>query len=72
MYRVADRSSEVDPRLRGCVLTVDEALDLELMNRAASLTIGLHDFGSFATPIREALRSVKSRPPIGGGCRSLP
>ena len=48
VYRVADRSSEVDPRLRGCVLTVDEALDLELMNRAASLTIGLHDFGSFA------------------------
>ena len=26
------------------------------MNRAASLTIGLHDFGSFATRIREALR----------------
>ena len=70
MYRVADRSSEVDPRLRGCVLTVDEALDLELMNRAASLTIGLHDFGSFATPnpggttIREVKTAYWRRVPI--------
>lgn len=70
VYRVADRSSEVDPRLRGCVLTVDEALDLELMNRAASLTIGLHDFGSFATPnpggttIREVKTAYWRRMPI--------
>lgn len=70
VYRVADRSSEVDPRLRGCVLTVDEALDLELMNRAASLTIGLHDFGSFATPnpggttIREVKTAYWRRVPI--------
>ena len=70
VYRVADRSSEVDPRLRGCVLTVDEALDLELMNRAASLTIGLHDFGSFATPnpggttIREVKTADWRREPI--------
>ena len=50
VYRVADRSSEVDPRLRGCVLRVDESLDLDAMNAAAAMTIGLHDFGSFATP----------------------
>jgi len=53
VYRVADRSSEIDPRLRGCVLTVDESLDLELMNRAAALTIGLHDFGPSPLRIRE-------------------
>ena len=50
VYRVADQSSEVDPRLRGCVLRVDETLDLDVMNQAAAMTIGLHDFGSFATP----------------------
>ncbi|PWG64510.1 tRNA pseudouridine synthase A [Bifidobacterium callitrichidarum] len=50
VYRVADRSSEVDPRLRGCVLLVDEDLDADVMNKAAAMTIGLHDFGSFATP----------------------
>lgn len=50
VYRVADRSSEVDPRSRGFVLRVDEALDVDAMNRAAAMTLGLHDFGSFATP----------------------
>lgn len=50
VYRVADQFSEVDPRLRGCVLRVDETLDLDVMNQAAAMTIGLHDFGSFATP----------------------
>ena len=51
-------------------MTVDEALDLELMNRAASLTIGLHDFGSFATPnpggttIREVKTAYWRRVPI--------
>lgn len=49
---------------------MDEALDLELMNRAASLTIGLHDFGSFATPnpggttIREVKTAYWRRVPI--------
>lgn len=50
MYRVADRASEIDPRLRHCVLAIDADLDIEAMNRAAAMTIGLHDFGSFATP----------------------
>ena len=48
VYRIADRSSEVDPRLRGCVLHIDGDLDIEAMNLAAAQTIGLHDFGSFA------------------------
>lgn len=29
---------------------IDDELDLKSMNEAAAMTIGLHDFGSFATP----------------------
>lgn len=50
VYRIADRSSEVDPRSRNFVLHIDDHLDIESMNQAAAMTIGLHDFGSFATP----------------------
>lgn len=75
VYRVADRVSEVDPRMRGFVLHCDESLNLELMNQAAAMTVGLHDFGSFATPnpggttIREVKtaywRRVPASPLIG-------
>ena len=50
VYRIADRSSEIDPRMRGFVLHIDDDLDITAMNEAAAMTIGLHDFGSFATP----------------------
>ncbi|NEG55948.1 tRNA pseudouridine(38-40) synthase TruA [Bifidobacterium sp. SMA15] len=69
VYRIADRTGEVDPRLRGCVLHIDDTLDLEAMNRAAAMTLGLHDFGSFATPnpggttIREVKRASWARVP---------
>ena len=43
VYRVADRASEVDPRLRGFVLHLDADLDVAAMNEAAAMTIGLHD-----------------------------
>lgn len=69
VYRVADRSSEVDPRLRGCVLRVDESLDLDAMNAAAAMTIGLHDFGRLPRRIRVVPRFVKSRRPTGAECR---
>lgn len=49
-YRIADRGSTRDPRLAGCVLALDDTLDLAAMNEAAKLTLGLHDFGSFAIP----------------------
>ena len=57
-------------RLRGCVLRVDESLDLDAMNAAAAMTIGLHDFGSFATPnpggttIREVKTAYWRRVPV--------
>lgn len=76
VYRIADRSSEIDPRMRGFVLHVDDDLNLETMNQAAAMTIGLHDFGSFATPnpggttIREVKtaywRRIPQRPLIDG------
>lgn len=77
VYRIADRSSFVDPRLRGCVLHIDADLDMEAMNRAAALTLGLHDFGSFAiaNPGGTTIREVKSArwervpvAPLSGGC----
>ena len=67
VYRIADRSSEVDPRTRNFVLHIDDELDLKAMNEAAAMTIGLHDFGSFATPnpggttIREVKTAYASR-----------
>ena len=77
VYRIADRSSEVDPRTRNFVLHIDDELDLKSMNEAAAMTIGLHDFGSFATPnpggttIREVKtaywRRVPQRTLIDGG-----
>ena len=75
VYRIADRGAVVDPRMRGFVLHVDDMLDEDAMNAAAAMTIGLHDFGSFATPnpggttIREVKtaywRRVPPRPLIG-------
>ena len=62
VYRVADRASEVDPRLAGCVLHLDADLDESAMNAAAAMTVGLHDFGFFATPNPggTTIREVKS------------
>ena len=50
VYRVCDAATPMDPRMRGFVLRVDDELDVDAMNEAAASTIGLHDFGSFATP----------------------
>ncbi|PJM75583.1 tRNA pseudouridine synthase A [Bifidobacterium simiarum] len=50
VYRVSDGGQPVDPRTRGFVVSIDDPLDIEAMNAAAAHTIGLHDFGSFATP----------------------
>lgn len=76
VYRIADRACEVDPRMRGFVLHIDDDLDIDAMNKAAAMTIGLHDFGSFATPnpggttIRDVKtaywRRVPTRPLIDG------
>ena len=70
VYRICDDARPVDPRMRGFVLALDDRLDLDAMNAAAAMTIGLHDFGSFATPnpggttIREVKRAHWSRIPV--------
>ncbi len=80
VYRICDDARPVDPRMRGFVLALDDRLDLDAMNAAAAMTIGLHDFGSFATPnpggttIREVKQAHWSRIPVsplvpgGAGC----
>ena len=70
VYRICDEARPVDPRMRGFVLPLDDRLDLDAMNAAAAMTIGLHDFGSFATPnpggttIREVKQAHWSRIPV--------
>ncbi|WP_170284999.1 tRNA pseudouridine synthase A [Bifidobacterium avesanii] len=75
VYRVCDAddpaTAPMDPRLRGFVLRVDGGpLDVDAMNEALAATIGLHDFGSFATPnpggttIREVKYARWDRVPV--------
>ncbi len=51
-YRISDAANRanLDPRMRGFVLQLDYDLNVDAMNQAASLIVGLHDFGSFARP----------------------
>lgn len=78
VYRICDDARPVDPRMRGFVLALDDRLDLDAMNAAAAMTIGLHDFGSFATPnpggttIREVKRAYWSRIPVSPWYRERP
>lgn len=71
VYRIADRSSEIDPRIRNSVLHIDDNLDIDAMNKAAEMTIGLHDFGSFATPNPGGTTIREAKPRIGGAYRSI-
>lgn len=69
VYRICDDSRFFDPRIRNFVLDVDDRLDIDAMNEAAGLCVGLHDFGSFATPnpggttIRDVKSAVWTRAP---------
>ncbi|MGW7002788.1 tRNA pseudouridine(38-40) synthase TruA [Streptomyces sp. NPDC054933] len=60
-YRVGDHPGGVDPLLRGHVLWHDWPLDVNLMNEAATLLLGEHDFAAYckkregATTIRRLL-----------------
>lgn len=69
VYRISDASRPTDPRMRNFVWHIDHVLDIDAMNRAAALTIGLHDFGSFSTPnpggttIREVKQALWTRIP---------
>lgn len=60
-YRIADDPAQVDPLLRNHVAAWPRHLDVDAMNAAADLLVGLHDFASFckrrdgATTIRTLL-----------------
>lgn len=70
VYRVSDGSTTPDPRLRHCVTAVRGTLDIDAMNEMMAMCVGLHDFGSFATPspggttIREVKFARWSRTPV--------
>ena len=50
VYRICDDARPVDPRMRGFVLPLDDRLDLDAMNAAAAMTIGLHAFRLVRNP----------------------
>ena len=72
-YRVSDHPGGVDPLLRGHVLWHDRPVDVDLMNDAAALLLGEHDFAAYckkregATTIRRLLELHWERP--GAGAR---
>ncbi len=46
-YRIVDLDSRRDPLLRSTVARVDDHLDIDAMNDAATLMLGLRDFAAF-------------------------
>lgn len=70
-YRIADRPEVVDPLARAHVLTWTRPLDVDAMNRAATLLLGEHDFAAFckkregATTIRTLIDLHWEREPSG-------
>jgi tRNA pseudouridine38-40 synthase len=71
-YRVGDHPGGVDPLLRGHVLWHDRPVDVGLMNEAAKLLLGEHDFAAYckkregATTIRTLLELYWERDPATG------
>ncbi|MBF4769089.1 tRNA pseudouridine(38-40) synthase TruA [Nocardioides agariphilus] len=70
-YRIADHPETVDPLTRGHVLAWRRPLDLGLIEQAATLLLGRHDFAAFckrregATTIRTLLSLTWEREPGG-------
>lgn len=57
-YRIADRASHRDPRTRRFTHWVDDRLDVDAMNLAATSLLGLHDWTTYCKP-REGATSVR-------------
>jgi tRNA pseudouridine38-40 synthase len=70
-YRVADGPETVDPLRRHDTLAWPRVLDLEALQEASRLLLGLHDFAAFcrrregATTVRTLLRLEWERDPEG-------
>jgi len=55
-YRVSDAASVRDPRSRRFTLWIDNHLDMNLMNEAATSLLGLHDWTTYCRPRPGATR----------------
>jgi tRNA pseudouridine38-40 synthase len=55
-YRVSDAVGNRDPRTRHFTLWVDDQLDIDLMNAAATSILGLHDWTTYCKPRPRATR----------------
>jgi tRNA pseudouridine38-40 synthase len=70
-YRIADEPRLMDPLQRHAVLAWPRTLDLDLMNEAAAVLLGEHDFAAFcrrrdgATTVRTLLELAWSRDETG-------
>jgi len=58
-YRVGDHPGGVDPLLRGHVLWHDRPVDVELMNEAARMLLGEHDFAAYCKK-REGATTIRT------------
>lgn len=55
-YRISDDVSRRDPRTRTITYWIDDPLDLDRMNQAASSILGLHDWTTYCKPRPGATR----------------
>jgi tRNA pseudouridine38-40 synthase len=55
-YRVSDAVGNRDPRTRHFTLWIDDHLDIDLMNQAATSILGLHDWTTYCKPRPRATR----------------
>jgi len=55
-YRVSDAVGNRDPRTRNFTLWIDDHLDIDLMNEAATSLCGLHDWTTYCKPRPGATR----------------
>jgi tRNA pseudouridine38-40 synthase len=63
-YRVGDHPGGVDPLLRGHVLWHDRPVDVALMNEAARLLLGEHDFAAYCKK-REGATTIRTLLELG-------
>ncbi|WP_375429838.1 tRNA pseudouridine synthase A [uncultured Friedmanniella sp.] len=59
VYRLVDQGTPLDPLLRHQVVRVPVTLDLDLMDEAAPVLLGLRDFGAFCRR-REGATSIRT------------
>lgn len=58
-YRLCDHPPSADPLRRRDTVVLRQPLDVEAMNRAAGVLIGLHDFAAFCKP-REGASTIRT------------